>query len=314
MISSFPPPQPAPETGPAQGAHPAAPAGGASPGSRSAWSRQGRRALRNPLTVLGLIVILGWIAFAALAPVLTPTSPNEPDLAVRLQAPSTAHPFGTDQYGRDILVRTIYGARISMGIGLISVGISLAVGLPLGAAAGYYGGGTEQVIMRVMDMVLAFPALVLAMAIAASVGRGLGSAMVAVGLVGVPDFARLMHAQTLSLRQKEYVEAAHAIGAGDAVTILRHIVPNALSPIVVRATLGLGFAVLTAASLSFLGLGVKPPEAEWGAMVADGREFIVSGQWWISTFPGLAIMSAVSGFNLLGDGLRDLLDPRLHDN
>lgn len=274
------------------------------------WRRRLRRAVRDPLTVTGFAVIAAWLVLAILAPFLTSYGPIDPDMTVRLQGPDAAHVFGTDQYGRDILTRVIYGARVSMLIGLISVGISLAVGLPLGAVAGYMGGRTEQAIMRFMDMLLAFPALVLAMAIAVSMGRGLVSAMVAVGIVGIPDFARLMHGQAISLRQKDFVEAARALGSGDRRIILRHIVPNAVSPVIVRATLGLGFAVLTAATLSFLGLGVKPPEAEWGSMVSEGREFIVSGQWWLTTFPGLAIMSVVLGFNLVGDGLRDLLDPR----
>lgn len=262
----------------------------------------------------GFGIVAAWLLLALLAPVVAGYGPNEPDMSVRLEPPVAAHLFGTDQYGRDILTRVIFGARITMLIGVISVGISLVVGVPLGAIAGYVGGRTEQTIMRLMDMLLAFPALVLAMAIAVSMGRGLVSAMVAVGIVGIPDFARLMHGQAVSLREKDFVEAARALGAGNRRIILRHIVPNAMSPIVVRATLGLGFAVLTAATLSFLGLGVKPPDAEWGSMVSEGREFIVSGEWWLTTFPGLAIMSAVLGFNLMGDGLRDLLDPRFHNS
>ncbi len=276
---------------------------------QSEWRKRLHRVLYNPLTALGLSVILIWGVLGITAPLLAPYGPNEPRMSVRLSAPSSEHWLGTDQYGRDIFTRVLYGARISMGIGLISVGIALLFGLPLGALAGYWGGKPEQLIMRLMDMILAFPALILAMAIASSLGRDLGSAMIAVGIVGIPDFARIMHGQTLALRNKEYVEAARATGAGHIRIIFRHILPNALSPIVVRATLGLGFAVLTAASLSFLGLGIRPPTAEWGAMVSDGREFIVSGEWWITTFPGLAIMSAVMGFNLAGDGLRDLLDP-----
>ncbi len=276
------------------------------------WWRRLRQAARDPLTLIGCGVIGIWLLLALLAPLVSPYLPNEPDMAVRLEPPAGAHPFGTDQYGRDIFSRVIYGARISMVIGLISVGISLTVGLPLGATAGYLGGRTEQAIMRLMDMLLAFPGLVLAMAIAVSMGRGLQAAMIAVGIVGIPDFARLMHGQAVSIRQQDFVEAAHALGSSNGRIIGRHIVPNAVSPIVVRATLGLGFAVLTAATLSFLGLGVKPPEAEWGAMVSEGREFIVSGEWWLTAFPGLAIMSAVLGFNLMGDGLRDLLDPRFH--
>ncbi len=279
---------------------------------QSHWKRQVRRALKDPLTVVGGFIVLAWLTLALAAPLVTSYGPADPEMSVRLQGPAAAHSFGTDQYGRDILTRVIYGARISMSVGLISVGISLLVGLPLGAIAGYFGGRTEQAIMRTMDMILAFPSLVLAMAIATALGRGLTSALIAVGVVGIPDFARLMHGQTISLRRREFVDAERAIGAGHLRIIFRGIVPNALSPVVVRATLGLGFAVLTAASLSFLGLGVRPPDAEWGAMVSEGREYIISGQWWLTTMPGLAIMSAVLGFNLLGDGLRDLLDPHAY--
>lgn len=276
----------------------------------SNWRRQWRRVLRNPTTLLGLSMILIWALLALLAPLVAPYSPTDTEVVVGLQAPSSLHWFGTDQYGRDILSRVIWGARISLPIGLVSVSISVFIGVPLGAIAGYVGGRTEQVIMRLMDMLLAFPSLLLAIAISA-VMKGLLGAMIAVGVVGIPDFARLMHGQTLSLRKREYVEAAYAMGRKESGIILKHIVPNSLSPLVIRATLGLGFAVLSASSLSFLGLGVRPPVPEWGAMIAEGREFIISGQWWVITFPGLAILTTVLSFNLVGDGLRDLLDPRL---
>jgi peptide/nickel transport system permease protein len=276
----------------------------------SHWRRQLRRILRNPTTVIGLAIIGCWLLLALAAPVAAPQSPTATAMASRLQPPSAGHLFGTDQYGRDILSRVIWGARISLPIGLVSVGISVLVGVPLGAAAGYFGGRLEQVIMRIMDMLMAFPSLLLAIAISATLGPGLTGAMVAVGVVGIPDFCRLMHGQTLSIRKREFVEAAGALGSTDRHIISRHILPNCLSPLVVRATLGLGFAVLSAASLSFLGLGVRPPVPEWGAMIAEGREFIISGQWWVFTFPGLAILTTVLSLNLMGDGLRDFLDPR----
>lgn len=267
--------------------------------------------LKNRLAMIGLFFILLWTIVAIFSPIITSYSPVATNTAIKLQDPSVAHWFGTDNFGRDILSRVIYGARISLWTGLIGVGISCSIGIPLGGIAGYYGGKLGNVIMRIMDTLLAFPSLILAMAIAAAIGPGLLSAMIAVGIVGIPEFARLMYGQTVSLREKEFVEAGRAIGVKDSVILRRHIFPNALAPLLVRATLGLGFAILTAASLSFLGLGVKPPTAEWGAMISEGREYIISGQWWIVTFPGLAIATSILGFNLLGDGLRDVLDPRL---
>lgn len=270
-----------------------------------------RLLFKNRLAMIGLVFILLWTLVAVFAPIVAPYSPIATNTAIKLEAPSAAHWMGTDNFGRDIFSRVIYGARISLWTGLIGVGISCCIGIPLGGIAGYYGGKLGNVIMRVMDTLLAFPSLILAMAIAASIGPGLISAMIAVGIVGIPEFARLMFGQTVSLREKEFVEAGRAIGVKDSVILRKHIFPNALAPLLVRATLGLGFAILTAASLSFLGLGVKPPTAEWGAMISEGREYIISGQWWIVTFPGLAIATSILGFNLLGDGLRDVLDPRI---
>jgi peptide/nickel transport system permease protein len=273
-----------------------------------------RLLLQNRLAVIGLLFIVIWTVLAMFATVIAPYPVNEPNTLVKLQAPSGAHWFGTDNFGRDIFSRILNGAKITIWSGLIAVGISFCIGVPLGGIAAYYGGVLGNVIMRVMDMLLAFPSLILAMAIAASIGPGLTSAMVAVGIVGIPEFARLMFGQTVSLREKEFVEASRAIGVSDFHILLRHIFPNALAPLLVRATLGMGFAILTAASLSFLGLGVKPPTAEWGAMISEGRGYIISGEWWIVTFPGLAIATSILGFNLLGDGLRDVLDPRLRSS
>ncbi|WP_151734395.1 ABC transporter permease ['Paenibacillus yunnanensis' Narsing Rao et al. 2020] len=267
--------------------------------------------LHNRLAAVGLAFILLWTVIALIAPWIAPYDPYATDMANKLQPPSAGHWFGTDNFGRDILSRVLYGARISIWTGLIAVAISFFIGVPLGGIAAYYGGRTGTVIMRVMDVLLSFPSLVLSMAIAASIGAGLSSAMIAVGVVGIPEFARLMFGQTVSLREKEYVEASRAIGVKDSVILYRHILPNALAPLLVQATLGMGFAILTASSLSFLGLGVKPPIAEWGAMISEGREYIISGQWWLVTFPGLSIATSILGFNLLGDGFRDVLDPRL---
>ncbi|GED53283.1 MULTISPECIES: ABC transporter permease [Brevibacillus] len=273
-----------------------------------------RLLLQNRLAALGLFFIVMWTVAALVAPLVAPYAPNAPDTSIKLQGPSAEHWFGTDNFGRDIFSRVLYGAQISIWTGLIAVGISFCIGVPLGGIAAYYGGVTGNVIMRVMDTLLAFPSLVLAMAIAASIGPGLISAMIAVGIVGIPEFARLMFGQTVSLREKEFVEACRATGVKDSIILFRHIFPNALAPLLVRATLGMGFAILTAASLSFLGLGVKPPISEWGAMISEGREYIISGEWWLVTFPGLAIATSILGFNLLGDGLRDVLDPRLRSS
>lgn len=270
-----------------------------------------RLLLRNRLAAIGLAFIIMWTVIAAVAPWIAPYDPYATDTSVKLTAPTSEHWFGTDNYGRDILSRVLYGARISIWTGLIAVSISFLIGVPLGGIAAYYGGRTGTIIMRIMDVLLAFPSLVLSMAIAASMGNGLTGAMIAVGIVGIPEFARLMYGQTVSLREKEYVEASRAIGVKDRTILFQHILPNALAPLLVQATLGMGFAILTASSLSFLGLGVKPPIAEWGAMISEGREYIISGQWWLVTFPGLSIATSILGFNLLGDGFRDVLDPRL---
>ncbi|MGP0576892.1 ABC transporter permease [Paenibacillus peoriae] len=268
----------------------------------------------NKLALIGFIFIVCWTLIAILSSWIVPHDPYVTDPANKLLPPSVEHWFGTDNYGRDILSRVIYGARISIWTGMIAVSISFIIGVPLGAIAGFYGGRMGSIIMRCMDILLAFPSLVLAMAIAAAMGPGLMSALIAVGIVGIPEFARLIHGQTISLREKEFVEASRAIGVTNGTILFRHILPNALAPLLVNATLGMGFAILTSASLSFLGLGVKPPIAEWGAMISEGRAYIISGEWWIVTFPGLGIATAILGFNLLGDGLRDVLDPRLRSS
>lgn len=269
-----------------------------------------RLLLRNRLSTIGLLLIVIWIALGLLVPLTTPYSPIEPDVANKLMPPNASHWFGTDNFGRDIFTRIAYGAKYTIWSGMAAVAISFCMGTVLGAIAGYYSGMLGNIVMRVMDMFLAFPALVLAMAIAASIGPGLTSAMIAVSVVGIPEYVRLMYGQTILLREKEYVEAGQAIGLKNSVILFRHILPNALAPLIVRATLGVGFAILISSSLNFLGLGVKPPTAEWGAMISEGRKYIISGEWWIVSFPGLAIATSILGFNLIGDGLRDVLDPR----
>lgn len=269
-----------------------------------------RRFMRNRLSLLGLAVLAVWIGIALLAPVLAPHDPVEVRLDVRLLPPGNGSALGTDYYGRDILSRILFGARYDLLIALFAVGVAVGVGAPVGVAAGYYGGRLDNMSMRLMDVIMAFPGLVLAMALASVLGPGLEKAILALAIVGIAGYARLARASTLSAREEIYVEAARAMGASDASILWRHILPNIVSPLVVRATLGMGFTVLLAASLSFIGLGAQPPTPEWGAMINEGRNQLITGRWWVSTFPGLAIMSLVLGFNLLGDGVRDVLDPR----
>ncbi len=269
-----------------------------------------RRLFKNRMLVFGLGLAILWILLAVLAPVIAPYGPNAVDMAVRLAPPSWQHLMGTDEYGRDVLTRVLYGARISIFVAVVSSLVSVGIGLPLGLYAGYRGGYPAEVVMRLMDILLAFPSLVLALAIGAAIGPGVVGEIAAIGLVNIPVFARQAQAQTAAVRQLTYVESARAQGSAFPRLAWRHILPNVFSPILVQATLGLGFAVLTAASLSYLGLGIQPPTPDWGSMIADGSQFVVTGQWWMSVFPGLAIMSLVFAFNTAGDGLRDLLDPR----
>lgn len=270
-----------------------------------------RLLLRNRLGMLGLGIIVFWTLGGLLVGVLSPYGQAETGAGALLMPPEAAHPFGTDNFGRDVMTRVFAGAQLSLWIGLIAVAFSVVIGVPLGGIAGYVGGWLGSLIMRVMDVMLAFPSLILALAVAASLGPGVGSAMIAVGIVGIPEFARITYGETVALKQREFVEAGRALGLRNDTILLRHIVPNALAPIVVRMALGMGYAILTAASLSFIGLGAQPPTPEWGVMISDGRGYIISGEWWLTVFPGLAIATSILGFNLFGDALRDVLDPRL---
>ncbi len=268
---------------------------------------------KSPLTLVGLILLVFSLFFAITAPYVAPY-PTDIEFGVhlerRLEAPSLTHPFGTDDLGRDILSRVLYGFRISLTVGLVVVAIAATIGVFLGAMAGYAGGVVDEAIMRITDIFLSVPSLVLALAIAASLGPSLTNAMIAISLVWWPWYARLVRGQTLSLRELDFVEAARSIGVSTYKILLRHIIPNCIAPIIVQGSLDVGYAILTAASLGFLGVGAQPPAAEWGLMVSYGRLFFPSW-WWVATFPGLAIFIGVLGFNLLGDGLRDILDPRL---
>ena len=269
-----------------------------------------RRLKRNRGSMVGLGVVALLFAMALLAPLVAPYPPNSMDMKARLQAPSAAHLMGTDSYGRDILSRIVFGSRISLFVGFVAVGIGAIFGGVLGAGGGYYGGATDDIIMRCMDVLLAVPAMILAIAIVGALGTNLLNLMIAVGVSQVPRYARIVRASTLSTRGQEFVEAARAIGASDLRIILENILPNCMAPVIVQSTLGVASAILTAAALSFLGLGVQPPTPEWGSMLSAGRQFLRQAPH-ITLFPGLAIATVVLALNMLGDGLRDSLDPRL---
>lgn len=274
-----------------------------------------RRLMRNRLALTGLLLI-GLLALAALfAPALASEHPDENgiwkvDLRTSLAPPSAEHPLGTDQLGRDQLSRMLYGARVSLVIGFVAVSLAILVGTLLGSLAGYTGGLTDNVVMRGMDIMLAFPSILLALAIVALIGPGLVNVMIAVGIVSIPTYARISRASVMAESTRDYVEASRALGADHTRVLFRHLLPNSLSPLIVAASLGIGTAILEAAALGFLGLGAQPPLAEWGLMLSDNRQKLFS-EWWLVVVPGVAIMLTVLGFNLLGDGLRDVLDPRL---
>src|SRR2546429_2414162 len=269
----------------------------------------GRRVIRNRWTVAGLTVVtlLGLAALAA--PWLAPGDPTRGDLAAALRSPSGAYLLGTDAQGRDVLSRVLFGARLSLAVGLVSQVIALAAGLALGLTAGFYGRWVDAVVMRVADVTLAFPSLLLLIAVAAAVRPSLPVVCVVIGLVGWAGMARLVRGQVLVARGLDYVQAARALGASDARLVARHVLPNILGPVIVAATLGVGGAIMAEAALSFVGLGAQPPTPSWGAMLAEGRDLLRVAPW-VSLFPGLAIGATVLGVNLLGDGLRDALDVR----
>jgi peptide/nickel transport system permease protein len=266
--------------------------------------------LRSPLTVAGLVIMLVFSLVALLAPLLAPADPVDQVLGQRLRAPSATHWLGTDQLGRDMLSRLLYGARISLTVGFVVVGTAGTLGTAVGLAAGYWRGVVEEALMRLTDVFFAFPALILAMAIAGALGPNLNNAMIAIAVVTWPVYARLVRGQVLALREREFVEAARSLGASAPHIIWRHILPNTLGPLLVQASFDMGGAILSAAGLSFIGFGAQPPTPEWGVMISEGRNYITT-QPWLSLFPGLAILLTVTAFNLVGDGLRDALDPRL---
>jgi len=266
--------------------------------------------LANPLNLVALVLIALFAVCALLAPVLAPYDPLAQELSARLRPPSPEHWLGTDSLGRDIASRILYGARISLIIGVVVVASAGVVGTAIGLVAGYAGGLVDEVLMRLTEVFLAFPALILAMAIAGALGPSLTNAIIAIAAVTWAVYARLVRGQILSLRRREFVEAARAIGASRTRIVVRHLLPNALAPIMIQASFDLGSSIIAAAGLSFIGFGAQPPTPEWGVMISEGRNYI-STQPWLSLFPGLAILIAVGSFNLLGDGLRDAFDPRL---
>jgi peptide/nickel transport system permease protein len=275
----------------------------------SRWRETAGALLANKLAVFGLLVLVLLVVVALLADWLMPHPPTAVDVVNRLQPPSATHPFGTDELGRDILSRVILGTRVSFQVGVVAVGFSLAVGVPLGLVAGFYGGRVDDVIMRIMDMIFAFPAILLAIAIVAVLGPSMTNAMIAIGIVFVPIFARITRGSVLSVREEVYVRAARSLGSGDLRLLGVHVLPNVLAPIIVQTSISLAFAVLNEAALSFLGIGVQPPRPSWGRMLFDGRGFMQQA-WWMAVFPGLAIFLTVLAFNVVGDALRDALDPR----
>jgi peptide/nickel transport system permease protein len=275
---------------------------------RQAW----RRLWSNRSARIGFYIVIFLVLVAAVVPLAWPYNPKtDSDLSQKLQPPSGSHLFGTDNLGRDIFRRVAHGATISLQVGLLAVAFGLLVGAVLGTVAGFFGGLLDSVIMRIMDIILAFPATLLAIAIVATRGPGLENTMFAIGIISIPSYARIARSMVITISEREYVSAAKAIGVAPLVILFKHVLPNGLSPLIVLATLNIATAVLEAAALGFLGLGAQPPQPEWGAMLSDSYKYLTIGVWWPVLFPGLAIILTVLGFNLLGDGLRDALDPRM---
>jgi peptide/nickel transport system permease protein len=271
-----------------------------------------RRLLANRVARAGLVIIVLFAAIAVLSPIVMPYDPTtDSDLVARLKAPSPAHPFGTDALGRDVLMRILHGARVSLSLGVGSVIMASLVGSVLGLLAGYTGRRLDLCIMFCMDILLAFPATLLAIAIVAMIGPGLRNSLIAISVVTIPFYARITRGEVLALKEREFVVAARGLGGSPLRVVMGHIFPNTLPPLAVQTTLAIAFAILEAAALGFLGLGAQPPVPEWGAMLADSYKFFTSGAWWAFFFPGITIMLSVLGFNLVGDALRDALDPRM---
>ncbi len=264
---------------------------------------------RNPLSTLGLVILVAMVLLSVFAPLISPYGPYDSDPRRTLRSPSTAHLFGTDSYGQDILSRVLYGGRITLLISLLAVALGLLLGTTLGALAAYFGRLMDELVMRAMDMVQAFPSFILAMSVAIAIGPGLLTLVVANATVNVPLYARILRSRMLSVRQSQYASAAICVGNPWHRALFVHLLPNCLGPIFVQATLQSGWAILASAGLSFLGLGMRVPAAEWGSMVQMGARYMTTGEWWVAFFPGMAIVLSVLVFNLIGDGLQELLDP-----
>lgn len=278
--------------------------------SDSPWRIALRMLVRNKVAMAGLALLVVVSLMAILAPTISPYDPDEVDILHQLEGPSSAHILGTDLYGRDILSRIFWGGRITLVVGLISVGIAASIGIVLGLVSGYYGHAIDSVIMRFIDILLSFPRILLALTVVGMLGPGLFNVMLAVGISSITGYARLVRGSVLSAKEQVYVEAARVVGCRDRRILFQHLLPNVVGPVIVLATLDVAAAILAASSLSFLGLGVQPPTAEWGYMLNEGRNYLRSAPW-ITFFPGMAIMVSVLSINMLGDGLRDALDPQL---
>jgi len=265
----------------------------------------------NPASLIGLIIVVSLVLAAAIGPYFTPYLPDKTNARVRFERPSASHFFGTDKYGRDIFTRVLSAARVDLLIALGSIGLAFAIGTAIGALAAYFKGATDAVLMRIMDTIKSFPQFILGMALVAALGPGVRNLIVVITVIMVPSFARMVRSRILSLRELPYVDAARTSGVPWWKIILVYLVPNSLGTMVVTAALNVSYAMLDAAGLSYLGLGVRPPQAEWGMMISEGTNQLLSGYWWISVFPGLALFISVLGFNLLADGLRDIFDPRM---
>jgi peptide/nickel transport system permease protein len=277
---------------------------------RSPWASMLRRFRKNKRALVGFWMVVVFVGMAVFAQAIAPYDPIEQNMDVILQPPSADHLFGTDEYGRDILSRIIYGSQISLMIGIVGVLISVVIGVGLGTVSGYFGGRTDMFIMRIMDIFMAFPSFLLALAIVSVLGPGMVNVMIAIGIFSVPTFARISRSAVISVKNKEFIEAAKSMGASHARVIFKHVLPNSVAPIIVLSTMRIATAILTASGLSFLGMGAQPPTPEWGAMLSTGREYLRTAPH-VSTIPGLAIMFMVLAFNMLGDGLRDALDPKM---
>ena len=279
---------------------------------RGQWSEAWRMLKRNKMAMIGLGILVVLILLAVFADVIADYDEVaiKMNTSIRLQGPSKDHILGTDELGRDIFARIIHGARVSLQVGIIAVGIAIIVGGTLGAIAGFYGGKLDNVIMRIMDIFLAIPSILLAISIVSALGSSMPNLMIAVGVSSIPSYARIVRASVLSIKDQEFIEAARAIGARDSRIIIKHILPNSLAPVIVQGTLGVAGAILSTAGLSFIGLGIEKPAPEWGAMLSGGRQHLRDA-WHVAAFPGIAIMITILSLNLLGDGLRDALDPRL---